>query len=152
MAQKISSRFYICSDSWFGLTLILAFPHSSACFCLGRWDIGRGQNWLSSWARWWNILDQSQPDPTIRTDGPPCSLQIEIRITSRNSFVPNKESRLHFGLSDRRQLRLSTEGRRAAAVVVEACPGAEALQVTLHDDDDRFGRLRRTGKRTRWQI
>ena len=25
--------------------------------------MGNWQNWLSSWARWWNIIDQSQPNP-----------------------------------------------------------------------------------------
>ena len=35
--------------------------------------MGNWQNWLSKWAGWWNISDQSQPNHTIRADGPPCS-------------------------------------------------------------------------------
>ena len=35
--------------------------------------MGSWQKWLSNWARWWNIIDQSQPNPTIRGDGLPCT-------------------------------------------------------------------------------
>ena len=26
--------------------------------------MGNWHNWLSSWAKWWNIIDQRQPNPT----------------------------------------------------------------------------------------
>ena len=34
--------------------------------------MGNWQKWLSRWARWWNIIDHSQPNPTIRVDAPLC--------------------------------------------------------------------------------
>ena len=34
--------------------------------------MGKWQNWLSSWARWWNISDLSQLNLNIRPGGPPC--------------------------------------------------------------------------------
>ena len=44
--------------------------------------MGNWQNWLSKWSRWWNISDQSQPDLTIRPDGPPCSkVKIILKIS-----------------------------------------------------------------------
>ena len=37
--------------------------------------MGSWQKWLSSWARWWviKIIDQRQPNPTIRADASPCN-------------------------------------------------------------------------------
>ena len=58
----------IWSDNWVDFDL----GRSTICLLLlglmGSW-----QNWLRSWAKWWNFIDQSQPNPTIRADGPPCS-------------------------------------------------------------------------------
>ena len=34
--------------------------------------MGNGQNWLSSWARWWNIPNQSQPNRGSPGDVSPC--------------------------------------------------------------------------------
>ena len=34
--------------------------------------MGNWQNWLSSWVRWWNIPNQSQPNPGSPADGSPC--------------------------------------------------------------------------------
>ena len=59
------------SISWrtsVGLTLILVVP-PSAQFCL----MGIWQNWLNSWARWWNIPNQIQPNQGSPGDGPPCT-------------------------------------------------------------------------------
>ena len=94
---------------------------------------------------------------TIRSRRP-CTTQLHVVETGNliQIIASNKESRLRRrGLSDRRQLRLAAEGRRAVLVVIldEAGPGSEALQVALHDvDSDRFERLRRTGKGTFLQI
>ena len=52
-----------------GLTLILAIP-LSAGLGLGRWDLG--QKWLSSWARWRNKPNLSQPYHGPKADGTPC--------------------------------------------------------------------------------
>ena len=59
----------ICLDSWvdndFGCsTLCLVLPG-----LMGSW-----QKWLSRWARWWNIPNPTQPNPTIWGDGPPCTI------------------------------------------------------------------------------
>ena len=48
-----------CSIQWRGTV------PPSAWFCLGRTGFIRR-------ARFWNIIDQSQPNPTIRANGPPC--------------------------------------------------------------------------------
>ena len=48
------------------------FSRSTLCLVLlgltGNW-----QNWLSRWARRRNIIDQSQPNPPIQLDAPPCT-------------------------------------------------------------------------------
>ena len=34
--------------------------------------MGKWQNWLSTWSRWGNIPNQSQPNQGLPGDGPPC--------------------------------------------------------------------------------
>ena len=46
------------------------FGCSILCLVLLRL-MGNWQNWLTSWAQWWNIIAQSQPNPSICADGPP---------------------------------------------------------------------------------
>ena len=89
--------------------LILAAP-PSAWFCLGWWEVGR-----TGWAKWWNIniidyIDQSQPNPTIRPDGPPCSrIRVEMCSFGPPTFLP-------FCASTRpRQSPLSIISRRDAS-------------------------------------
>ena len=36
-------------------------------------QMGIWQNWLCGWARLWNIPNLSQPDPSPRADGSPCT-------------------------------------------------------------------------------
>ena len=50
----------IWSDGWIWLTLVLF--RSTICLILLR-VIGKSQ-----WARWWNMTDQSQPNPTQLSD------------------------------------------------------------------------------------
>ena len=40
--------------------------------------MGNLQNWLSSYARWWIIIYQSQPNPNMRGDGPACASHLLI--------------------------------------------------------------------------
>ena len=46
--------------------------------------MGNWQNWLSSWARWWNIPNQSQPNPDLPGDGSPCPC-VDIQVV--NTYV-----------------------------------------------------------------
>ena len=64
-----------------GLTMILGVP-LSACLVLPR-QMGVWQNWLGNWARWWNIPNQGQPNPTpstIVTLYSPLSLAVTLRL------------------------------------------------------------------------
>ena len=55
--------------------------YSWVCFYLSCYTLclvllglmGNWQNWLGRWAGWWSIIDQSQPNPTIWVDAPPCT-------------------------------------------------------------------------------
>ena len=47
---------------------LVDFDFGCSTLCL----MGNWQNWLSTWARWWNIPNQSQPNPGSPGDGPPC--------------------------------------------------------------------------------
>ena len=44
--------------------------------------MGNWQKWLSSWARCWNIIDQSHPNQTIPADGPPCIVKLATELNS----------------------------------------------------------------------
>ena len=64
----------ICSDSYVGVDFDLGC--STLCMVLPGL-MGNWQNGLSSWARWWNTIHQSQqPNPFIRSDAPLCTLPI----------------------------------------------------------------------------
>ena len=52
--------------------------------------MGKWQNWLSRWARWWNITDQNQPNPAIRPDGPPCTcvyIHLQARLSACRIYM-----------------------------------------------------------------
>ena len=50
----------------------LDFDCSTLCLVLPGL-LGNWQNWLSSWARWWNIPNLSPPNPGLPGDGSPCT-------------------------------------------------------------------------------
>ena len=58
--RTVHTAWAIWSDGWIWLTLVLF--RSTICLILLR-VIGKSQ-----WARWWNMTDQSQPNPTQLSD------------------------------------------------------------------------------------
>ena len=70
------------------LALILADP-LSAWLCLAGL-MENWHNWLSSWARWWNIPNQSQPNRGLPGDGSPCTVVDlkSVHVRSRNLNIP----------------------------------------------------------------
>ena len=50
--------------------------------------MGNWQNWLSRWARWWNIIDHSQPNPTIRVDAPLCIFNDRAPFQTATRYFP----------------------------------------------------------------
>ena len=69
----------------------LDFGCSALCLVLPGL-MGNWQNWLSSWARWWNIPNQSQPIPVSPGDLSPCRyFQKYLYLTSKHCcslFLP----------------------------------------------------------------
>ena len=54
--------------------------------------LGNWQKWLSSWEVWWNILNHSQPNPTVRPDAPPCI----YGLTNRSVYRPGRLTVDHY--------------------------------------------------------
>ena len=52
--------------------------------------MGNGQNWLSSWVRWSNIIDQTQPNPIIRADAPLCTYTVVVARENTEESNPNR--------------------------------------------------------------
>ena len=50
----------------------LCCSRSTLCLTLPG-PMGNWQKWLSRWARWASTLNQSQPNPGLPGDGPPCT-------------------------------------------------------------------------------
>ena len=49
--------------------------------------MGNWQNWLSCWARWWNIPNQNQPNPCSLGDGSPCRyLYFQAKVEGLSSI------------------------------------------------------------------
>ena len=61
-------------------TLCLVLPG-----LLGNW-----QNWLISWARWWNIPNPSQPNPGLSGELSPCSFPMPKQAITTFSNNRNK--------------------------------------------------------------
>ena len=72
-----TGNYYRVTNLLVGLTWILTVP-LSARFCLGWWEFGR-----RGWARWWNIPNQSQRNPSSTGDGSPCTCPADYIITSK---------------------------------------------------------------------
>ena len=66
------------------------------------------QKWLSRWARWWNILNHSQPNPGSPGDGLPCRV-----LVLRQSDLTCETMAVHW--------------RRGFRDVLKVCPVARAF-------------------------
>ena len=85
--------------------------------------MGNWQNWLSSWARWWKIPNQSQLNPGSPGDVSPCispPLLLQPTSPSRRGSKPKIiQPSLTFGL------------RLGAAVAAHAHPGTNCIRIGL---------------------
>ena len=51
--------------------------------------------WMSRWAVWWNMLNHSQPNPTVRPDAPPCTT---LKLISKIQKCPRPDGQHCIGI------------------------------------------------------